>query len=74
MKTQVIVVAALLILVALSSNFDMVAEAQELGPGDCYDGCATGCVQRDAKKTSKCERKCAKRCGRGGKRAREIGA
>ena len=46
MKKQVTIVAALLILVALSSNLDMVAEAQ-LGPGDCYDGCSTACVQRD---------------------------
>lgn len=46
MKTQVMIVVALLIPVALSSNSDMVVEAQ-LGPGDCYDGCTTGCVQRD---------------------------
>ncbi|KAF2555695.1 hypothetical protein F2Q68_00014195 [Brassica cretica] len=64
MKTQVMIVVALLIPVALSSNSDMVVEAQ-LGPGDCYDGCTTGCVQRDPKKTSKCENQCAKRCGRG---------
>ncbi|WZZ16577.1 hypothetical protein YC2023_109666 [Brassica napus] len=44
--TQVMIVVALLILVALSSNSDMVVEAQ-LGPGDCYDCCATGCVQHD---------------------------
>lgn len=46
MKKQVTIVAALMILMALSSNLDMVAEAQ-LGPGDCYDGCSTACVQRD---------------------------
>ncbi|CAN6887978.1 unnamed protein product [Brassica oleracea] len=66
MKTQVMIVVALLIPVALSSNSDMVVEAQ-LGPGDCYHGCTTGCVQRDRdQKTSKCEHhQCAKRCGRG---------
>lgn len=46
MKKQMTIAAALLILMALSSNLDMVAEAQ-LGPGDCYDGCSTACVQRD---------------------------
>ncbi|ESQ34201.1 hypothetical protein EUTSA_v10009246mg [Eutrema salsugineum] len=66
MKTQVTILAALLILVALTSNLDMVAEAQgQLGPGDCFDGCITGCVQRDTKKMIKCERRCAKKCGRG---------
>ncbi|CAN8291365.1 unnamed protein product [Cochlearia groenlandica] len=77
MKTQVIIVVSLLILMALSSNMDTVVAAAgrgELGPGDCWDGCATGCVQHDPKKTSKCERQCSKKCGRGGKKPSEIGA
>ncbi|ESQ34198.1 hypothetical protein EUTSA_v10009240mg [Eutrema salsugineum] len=72
-KQQVTIVAALLILVALSSNLDMVAEAQ-LGPGDCYDGCSTACVQRDSRKTARCDRKCSIRCGPDAKRERETGA
>ncbi|KAL1188224.1 hypothetical protein V5N11_025440 [Cardamine amara subsp. amara] len=67
MKRQVTIVTALLILVALSSSLNMLAEAQQLGPEDCWDACATGCVQRDAKKTSQCEHKCSVRCGRPGK-------
>ncbi|AEE30598.1 thionin-like protein [Arabidopsis thaliana] len=64
MKKQVTIVAALLIMMALCSSLNMVAEAQ-LGPGDCYDGCSTACVQRDPRKTSRCDRKCSIRCGPG---------
>lgn len=55
MKKQVTIVAALLILVALFSNLDMVAEAKlgsgpyrKLGAEDCYDACTTGCVNPDS--------------------------
>ncbi|KAF2534566.1 hypothetical protein F2Q70_00030734 [Brassica cretica] len=43
MKTQVTIVAALMILVALSSTLDMVTvtEAQV----NCIDSCTTGCVK-----------------------------
>ncbi|EOA36372.1 hypothetical protein CARUB_v10010771mg [Capsella rubella] len=70
MKKQVTVVATLLILVALFSNMDMVAEAK-LGPKpfrkldavNCYDACTTGCVNPDNKKLIRCHHKCYVRCG-----------
>jgi hypothetical protein len=72
MKKQVTIVAALLIMMALCSSLNMVAEAQ-LGPGDCYDGCSTACVQRDPRKTSRCDRKCSIRCGPDAARASGSG-
>ncbi|CDY64688.1 hypothetical protein BRARA_G00888 [Brassica rapa] len=72
MKTQVTIVAALMILVALSSTLDMVkvTEAQV----NCIDSCTTGCVKPTPKETIRCHHECDKKCSRGGKGGSETGA
>ncbi|XP_059313675.1 uncharacterized protein LOC132064638 isoform X2 [Lycium ferocissimum] len=60
-KMMTVAAMAMVFMILLSANMDIV-DAQGV---NCYDNCNTGCAGLPSKEYLRCDKKCHKRCGDG---------